>query len=283
MIINRIAPLSGMKTMAFIVANYPSGSVCTCTKGNIGWRATATSGRVAFPIQELGTWRVTATDGTHTDYKDVTATTEGASYSVTLSYRVPDGYQEVEYLQSSGTQFINTGFVFPSDLSRRIEIKFMLLGNRTHSVGGTYNDAIGGASMFGFPGYVDGNGLYEILSSGAYVLSNASVGSAMTVVFNNASHYVTENGTAVLSLISGAYNCSLPFYLFGVNFNGSLLFGGSTRIYSFKYYNSSTNALLADYVPCYRKSDNVAGFWDVVSETFKTNSGSGSFTVGPTV
>lgn len=42
------------------------------------------------------------------------------------------------------------------------------------------------------------------------------------------------------------------------------------RIYYVKVWNTSTQELLLDYVPCYRKSDNTPGFWDRVTKTFKT-------------
>ena len=284
MVINRIHLLNGNSTVAFARVTYPAGAVCIVTNGTTTLRASDTSGYAIFRIPSLGSnWVAACSQGSGVASQALGSITRGYTYDVTLSFRVPSAYTEVAYLQSSGTQFINTGFVFQSDLSRRIEIKFRLLSDRAHSVGGTYDSAIGLTSMFGFPTYVDGNGLYEMLTTYYNSASGAAVGTDMTVVFNDASHNVTENGTQVLALASGVYNCSRPFYLFGVNFDGSLAFGGSTRIYSFKYYNALTNTLLAEYVPCIRKSDNVAGFWDTVSETFKTNDGSGTFTTGSTV
>lgn len=283
MVVNRIYELSGSdSTVAFIRVYFPEGSTVTCTKGNTVLRTDRTDGYAIFRIPELGIWYVTAVNGTTSATKTVRPNVVGQSYPVTIEFRVPAAYQEVEYLQSTGTQYINTGLIFPADLSRRIEIKFRMLNDLTHSVGGTYQSANGNLSMLGFPGYVQSNGLFEILTSGAYAQSTASAGTDLTVVFNNSNHQVTENGTALLTLASGYYTCTLPFFLFGVNQDGSLAYSGSTRIYYFKYY-SSDGTLLHEYIPCYRKSDNVPGFWDSVSETFKTNAGYGTFTVGPTV
>ena len=50
------------------------------------------------------------------------------------------------------------------------------------------------------------------------------------------------------------------------------------RVYGFKVYDNGT--LIADYIPCYRKSSGVIGFYDMVSGTFLTNSGSGALTKG---
>lgn len=284
MIFNRMYQLStGSATVAFVRVTFPAGASVTCRKDSTILYGSSTSGYTIFRLPELGNWTVTAVSGGSSAVATVRATVKGQSYPVTLAFRVPTIYQEVQYLQSSGTQFINTGFIFPSNLSRRIEIQYAMLSDLTHTIGGTYNQQSGGASMFGFPAYVESNGLYQLLTSAAYAQSRTSINTVMTVVFNNSSHVVTENGVSVLSLTSGLYDSSLPFFLFGINFDGSLAYGGSTRIYYFRYYENSTNTLLAEYIPCYRKSDSVAGFWDTVSETFLTNNGTGSFTVGPAV
>lgn len=53
------------------------------------------------------------------------------------------------------------------------------------------------------------------------------------------------------------------------------------RIYSLKFIYDGD--IVRDFVPCYRISDNVAGMYDMANGVFYTNSGSGSFTVGPDV
>lgn len=50
------------------------------------------------------------------------------------------------------------------------------------------------------------------------------------------------------------------------------------KIYFSKLYNE--DKLLFDLIPCYRKSDKVAGMYDLVSNTFFTNQGTGEFIVG---
>ena len=54
------------------------------------------------------------------------------------------------------------------------------------------------------------------------------------------------------------------------------MWGGAVKIYSFKISSGSTDYI--DYVPVKRKSDNKAGFWDVVNKRFIT--GVGTFTAG---
>ena len=56
--------------------------------------------------------------------------------------------------------------------------------------------------------------------------------------------------------------------------------GGTTqyRLYEFKFY--SQRKLIRYYKPCVRNSDNIAGFYDVVNQTFNPSIGSVQFVAG---
>ena len=56
--------VGGMKIYAFIVVNYPAGSVCTCSKGSRTMKAKDTSGVYVFAIPEAGSWTVSRTVST---------------------------------------------------------------------------------------------------------------------------------------------------------------------------------------------------------------------------
>ena len=56
------------------------------------------------------------------------------------------------------------------------------------------------------------------------------------------------------------------------------------NLYSCKMYKDSTlENMVRDFVPCYRKADSVVGLFDLVSNTFFTNAGTGTFTKGADV
>ena len=50
---------------------------------------------------------------------------------------------------------------------------------------------------------------------------------------------------------------------------------------SIKIYEQ--NVLVRNYIPCYRKADNVIGLYDKVNGVFYTNAGSGTFLKGSDV
>lgn len=63
-------------------------------------------------------------------------------------------------------------------------------------------------------------------------------------------------------------------------------YGWDGKFYSIKGYDPMTQALVANFVPCYKKADNIIGIYDTVAKVFYselTASGSGAVTKGPDV
>ena len=71
---------------AAIHVTYPSGSVCTCTKGSKVLTAKDTSGSYIFLVPEAGTWVVSCTDGTHTQTKNAVITEQYQTAEVILVF-----------------------------------------------------------------------------------------------------------------------------------------------------------------------------------------------------
>lgn len=71
--------------IAFINVTYPSGSICTCTKGTKTLRAKDTTGSYVFSIKEPGDWVVSCTDGDKTASNTVTVA-EWTANNITLVY-----------------------------------------------------------------------------------------------------------------------------------------------------------------------------------------------------
>ena len=63
-------------------------------------------------------------------------------------------------------------------------------------------------------------------------------------------------------------------------------YGWDGKFYSIKGHDPMTQGLVADFVPCYKKADNIIGIYDTVAKVFYselTASGSGAVTKGPDV
>lgn len=87
---------------------------------------------------------------------------------------------------------------------------------------------------------------------------------------------VLANYTATDELDTG-----LPLYLFAMNFNGTATAGSSAKLYECKIYFD--DVLQRHFVPCIQDSNSEVGLYDLVSESFFGNGGTGTFTAGDPV
>lgn len=119
----------------------------------------------------------------------------------------------------------------------------------------------------------------DVLTVGeSYILKYTAKNGIVKVENMTTGHIETRNDT------EGKINftCTDNIYLLGQNYESTPRIYGTRTIKSFKYWDKDDN-LLRDMIPCYRKSDNVIGMFDKVSQTFFTNAGTGTFTKGNNV
>ena len=192
--------------------------------------------------------------------------------------KLPNEYQKVEYIQSSGTQYINTGIKVNTTNSRyETKINPSVVSGAS-GIFGSRNNNLASDSSSANVFIINGAFRLDWLVGAAYTVNNIFPNTEYTIsitrglaTINNVD-YTSEQTTSVNSLYT--------FYIGNFNNAGRPYSNGfSGKIYYSKLYNN--NILVFDGVPCYRKSDNVAGLYDLVSNTFYTNQGTGNFIVGP--
>lgn len=184
---------------------------------------------------------------------------------------LPHGYQQVEYLESTGTQFINTGF-YPNQ-NTNVYLDFQvttvtasfIFGSRGNSTT-AYTFNIGSGENF----------VTSYRSSAAVTLSSADT-LRHTFIRNKSEAQLDE--TKINHGNVASFSASYPMVLFACHTSSNQGYLPSkTRVYSFKIYDNGK--LVRDFIPCYRKADNVSGMYDVANSKFYTNSGTGNFTIG---
>ena len=272
---------------AILTVTVPTGSTVTMTKGGVTltptmWVQAADNtldcalfviGPSLFDAQNA--WTVTASLSGDTASATVTIDSN-EQYDLELSYHVPSGYQEVEYLASSGTQYIFTG-VAPKDVTR-IDCDFMAtsVGSFVYAWG-SYNGS-------------QESSMGKLHSADSYIrayLNGKEVASAKNIAANTLYKTITRLDTFSVDgdsyQMTGTLNQtnSLQIVLFARNVNSGADLKMTGRIYYAAFYNGNT--LVDEMFPCYRVSDSVAGMWGRISNTFYTNQGTGTFTVDPDV
>ena len=203
------------------------------------------------------------------------------STHLTITDTGATGYDILTYIQSTGTQWINTGLT--PNWDDRIETKVNFnncTGNQTIWCSRT----VGGAESFtalNLNAYLrfdhDGQG-----TTGSKVASGVDY----SIVANGSTCDVTINGSAYSKKLPSGTRISGPLALF-VSHDGdpenSWINAGKFKCYFFKIY-ASDGTLKLDLVPARRLSDGAVGMLDRVLSVFYPNKGSGvDFTAGDVV
>lgn len=191
--------------------------------------------------------------------------------------QLPAEYQQVEYIESTGTQYIDTGVIMTENI--QLELDFQIT-----QVTDTNREVLTGAWDNNLNGFLFGirSGYFQY----AYAHSEWN-GSSVKADCERHKIIVNKNGNALLDDVvlanvgSKTLNSNTSIYLCNTNIERSWNPGIKTKIFNAKIYNNSI--LIRDFIPCYRKSDNKVGLYDLVENKFYTNEGTGDFTSGPDV
>ncbi len=185
---------------------------------------------------------------------------------------LPDTYQEVEYLEASGTQYIDTGV--NGDCLVELDCQGTLKNTVSQIAIGSYT-SIG--SFFG-----------QYLSTGKYGFSNneglTNVDYDERAMFNIhfsslQSSVTVNNQTYTVDVLDPNEN---NYTLFRAKEKANKnYYYANAKIYSCKI--SKDGILVRNFIPCYRKLDNETGMYDTVNNVFYTNEGEGEFIVGADV
>ena len=264
-----------------------AGSTVTAGDGTVTRSLSADKGRLCdsdtsladyyVPVSaaSFGVWTVTATLNSYT-WSDSLTVSAARQYDV-RAYLIPLAYKQVRYLEGTGTQYVITAV--RASQARKGTLEGVYISSATNSMiigAGSGSDAAGGW-WFG------PNGRFEYDDRVVYA-GSLSVGSSLSLSWSFAAgnQQYTINGTARTDNSSTTPTTSRYVGLFVGNTNSSDDVKARAQIKSCTL-SAADDTLLGNYIPCVRKSDSAAGFWDTVTETFLTNSGTGSFTVGPDV
>ena len=270
-----------------------SGSTATAVTASLGSRSVALSydstsdyWTAALPKGLTGNWTITATDGEKTA-SDLVAISGPGVWSVGIALsRLPSGYTELEYIQSSGAQLINTGlFARPN---YKIAVSFRI-NDTVNPLDGTIIGANGGSPTNTSVYYLGHNlnspfyGFYIGYSSKWHDITNiAQAGDtyAIEVSLRSQSQTAIINGETKLSTADSiGATSSVPLYLFG---RGTSHFACIALYYLDIYDLSSNGALVRSFVPA-RNANDAIGLYDLINNVFYSSTTSTPFIAGPEV
>ena len=194
--------------------------------------------------------------------------------------RLPEGYKELEYIQSSGTQFINTDIKPSTILLLNMDVEPLTKATTTY--------------QYFF------NSQYQ---SGTYwwlfrMFWAMGIGGAMCSNYNGSTSTMLSNDTTPRRVALTASAKTKKMYAEGIshifpsapdndNMGNIYLLGGNTastrisaKLYSCQMYSDDTQ--IRDFIPCINPSNKV-GLYDRIEGKFYENAGTGTFTAGPEI
>ena len=207
----------------------------------------------------------------------------GSGSFVTVLEELPEEYDACEWIESSGTQWINTRYTpLASD---RIAMNFSQMQSKPSETYALYcaRSADGSCSFSCI--HPANQGLrfdHHNLSSSGWGLSNVQPGGRESICLeaDGATSSCTTNGVHVATMNAGTFDVGSELVLLGLH-SGTLTDEGVTgrvkvRLGAFRVYDRF-GIPSCDCVPCVRREDGELGLFDLVNRRFLGNSGTGVF------
>ena len=193
---------------------------------------------------------------------------------------VPSGYTRLEYIESTGTQYIDTG-CRPTALTR---VVIDMHSTSSPAVGTLIFGSIG-------PGGAQATLTYNVymMVSPTAIRTDYFGNMVFGAITNNLQRMVIDKDKNVTKVqgfefvspeVESEMACPGNLFIFALNHDGTPMLYCSYKLYSFAMYDDGV--LLRSYVPCQR-ADGAVGLYDEVSGQFFGNAGTGAFVAGPEV
>ena len=183
---------------------------------------------------------------------------------------LPDGYTQNEYIESSGTQYIDT--LFKPNQNTRVVFTFDPITAKEEWYFGTRTSA-SSSDRFSCLHAGDSDSIRTDFA-GTNVTTNVVASGVATIDKNK---NVTTIGNQTFTNTAANFTAAYNLYLLAGNNGGSVTGQSSIRLYSCKIYDNGV--LIRDFIPCTNPS-GVAGLYDIAGNAFYANAGTGTFTAG---
>lgn len=185
---------------------------------------------------------------------------------------LPAEYQKVEYIKSSGTQYINTGISTTRYVTVRLDMQFTVSASSSKII---IASSTGAGRWFG---------MGSLGTYGAGTGANSDIDGLLRkeifVNFTASGISFTIDGVSYSKATSSSPSTAYTMFA-GRRTGSSMSFYASAKLYKATFQENGETIM--DLIPCYRRLDNVVGLYDLVSKEFLLNSGTGSFTAGPDI
>lgn len=188
---------------------------------------------------------------------------------------LPEGYTQVDYIESHGKEYIDTGVNADSNLRTVLDMAYTEPKAANQNVGAINMDK-GQVRYHIVPQFES----FRIYIQNSSFINTISLDTNRHLYDIDVPNHIIKVDKNNYSLNTTSFNVELNFWLFGRN-SDSTIYKSKNKLYKCRMYVSGV--LVRDFIPCYRNSDNEVGLYDLVNGVFYTNQGTGAFTYGSVV
>lgn len=182
----------------------------------------------------------------------------------------------IEYIQSSGTQYINSNFI-PKATTRTIMKAEPMAWSAWSAFFGTRNTSSPTASQ-AYIAAIPAATLYRSDYFGSSLTAETPTIMQITNIDKNKN--ICSFNNIMITNTSSTVNATTNMFLLALNDVGTAKYFLSAKLYSCQIYDGNT--LVRDFIPV-KTTTNIYGLWDKVNKVFYKNAGTGTFTGGPAI
>ncbi len=190
---------------------------------------------------------------------------------------LPTGYTALEYIESTGTQYIDTGIQGTSNIGVSVDFQYTNSETNEQILFGVVAPNFAfwriGTTHFSYA-YKNGTG-----PTGYVGIPDTNEHTLDVNFYNNGLMRFDGNIKSLPNDIFSNVGNMYVFSSFYSSYPSADYHGSAAKIFNFRLTNGTT--LVRDMIAARRDSDGELGMYDLVSNTFFTNQGSGTFTAGP--
>ena len=203
--------------------------------------------------------------------KDIVETTE----TTVSKSRLPEGYKEVEYIQSDGQAYIKSKY--KPNSNTRVVSKFQFTSLSGYQYVYCARSSSSGSDRFGLLYHESG---YFRSDYGATNVNFPTSIDCSAVYEADQNKNVCKVGNNTVTNTASTFQSALEMHLFAGNTGGEM--SEPAKLKGWYFQISDNNGSARDYVACINPNEEV-GMYDLITAEFYGNAGSGKFTAGAVI
>ncbi|MBR3132891.1 MAG: InlB B-repeat-containing protein, partial [Clostridia bacterium] len=197
---------------------------------------------------------------------------------------LPDEYQQVEYIESDGTQYIDSEYKPGPNTGIESTYEFKNTNVQQRLFGVSSNDVISGTLSCDY--YISGGTIWAWAyhnGAGDWQWTGVNADTNKHTIYYNINNKLTLDSESVFSRsLTKANNISsenMPILARkAIDKNNVIMNYASLKLYSFNIYESGE--IVRNYVPCYNKTTGEVGLYEVIQGKFYSKESGNDFTYG---